>query len=290
MKQQINRVLYLFIFLIVAAHLPVFASNISISAEVTRSSIPFEEKDTLIVRLNWQGEPFLYQVDGIPLPELDKFEILGSSSAVSAKTDSAGNKLTGRTFMYVLQPVDYGTGIIKPLSLNAVNRVSQESHLLQTGRISVEIAKPVPREKESSDSTLAYILAFFGVLILAGAVIAVRRKNRHVEIQPTGMEKYIQDLETIRKETIADGKLFFSRLYRLLISYLEAEQGLSLTGKTGGEVIACVQKIDNDEIKATFIAWLERLHQEKYRPDAPSTDEVKDLYTAVKTFFEKNTV
>ncbi|MEZ5358465.1 MAG: hypothetical protein R3F48_06495 [Candidatus Zixiibacteriota bacterium] len=267
------------------------AGDISISAEVTQASIAFEAKDTLIVRLSWEGEPFLYQIDGVPMPVLDKFEVLGSSSAVSAGTDSSGKKMTGRTFTYVLQPVDYGTGIINELSLNAVNKVTEESHLLQTGRITVEIAKPVPREEvASSDNTVMFIIMFGFLLIFVGGGIVYLKKRKQPEPEAKGNEKYLNDLELIKRETVADGKLFFSRLYRLLHSYLENEQSLALSGKTGEEVISEVQTIENDEIKATFISWLERLHREKYRPDAPKSSEVDELYRAVKTFFEKSSV
>ncbi|MDD4050469.1 MAG: hypothetical protein PHR28_01040, partial [candidate division Zixibacteria bacterium] len=56
------------------------ATDISLAAEISRASIAFEEKDTLVVSLTWDGNPFQYQIDDFPIPAMEKFKILGSSS------------------------------------------------------------------------------------------------------------------------------------------------------------------------------------------------------------------
>ena len=54
------------------------------------------------------------------------------------------------------------------------------------------------------------------------------------------------------------------------------------------EVIRALDELDDeDEDKAPVRKWLERLQKEKYRPEAPTRDDIDGLYSAVHTFFEK---
>ncbi|MCK5127463.1 MAG: DUF4381 family protein [candidate division Zixibacteria bacterium] len=264
--------------------------NIGISAEVTSAEMAFEAKDTLVITLAWTGEPYLYSIDDFPIPALEKFQILGSSSMVSSQKDSSvtGGVVATRKFTYVLEPTDYGIGHIKPLSLSATNKVTGESFPLQTGQISISIAKPIPPKEKSSLKWIIVIITIAGHAIGLIVWLFIRKRKRRNTPAENPRRQYLDALEAVKKETVADRKRFFSRLYRVLIQYLENEQGLELSGKTGQEVIVVLQSIQDDHIKASFMAWLERLQQEKYRPDMPGVGEVEDMYKTVYTFFEKN--
>lgn len=264
------------------------AGEIGISAEITSASIAFEDKDTLIVSLTWQGEPFLYQVDQFPMPTLEKLEILGSSSSVSTAADSTveAGEITTRIFRYILKPTDFGTGVIDPLDITAKNRITEEMRELKTGRLTVEIAKPVPRPEIESDNIGLYIL--LAVVVVVGGVLAfvlVGRRRHRPEETPAD-RRYLGMLEEIKKETVADRKLFYSRLYRLLLAFLEKERGLDVSGKTGDEVIETVGGLEDDAEKASIIRWLTQAQTIKYRPDVPSAGDVENSYTAVYRFLE----
>jgi hypothetical protein len=266
------------------------AGNISISAEVTSASIPFEGKDTLVVRLTWEGEPFLYQVDDFPMPELEKFKILGSSSSVASSADSAvpAGQATMRTYKYVLEPTDFGTGIIKRLNLIAVNRLTEEKHDLQTGGLTVEIARPKPKPGGESGSLGIIIIIAAAVIVIVGAaaIVIIRKRKSGAGKQPDTGRRYLEALEEIKKETVADGKLFYSRLYRLLVQYLEKECGAKLSGCTGEEVLQEVALLDNESEKEKLSGWLDKALKVKFRPEAPSSGEIEDSYNAVHRFFE----
>ncbi len=266
------------------------AGNISISAEVTGASIPFEGRDTIIVRLAWEGEPFLYQVDDFPMPELEKFKILGSSSSVASSADSVvpSGQATMRTYKYVLEPTDFGTGVIKPLNLTATNRVTEEKHNLQTGRLTVEIARPTPKpDKESLISGIIIFIAAAVIIIVgAAAIIIIRKRKPGAGKEPDVGRRYLEALEEIKKETIADGKLFYSRLYRLLVQYLEKECGAKLSGCTGEEVLREVELLDNESERAKLSGWLDKALKVKFKPEELSSGEIEDTYNAVHKFFE----
>lgn len=277
--------------LIVLFSVSAYSANIGISAEISSGAIAFEQKDTLIVRLTWEGEPSLYQIDNFPMPELEKFQILGSSSTVLATPGDSisSQELTTRKFVYILEPTDYGTGIIHALSLNATNTITSEVQALQTSQLMVEIAKPVPKEEiEESDYTVLLIVIAV-VLIIAIVIITriniKRAKQRDAEAKVED-RFYINSLEEIKRDTVADKKLFYSRTYRLLINYLEKELSLEVSSKTGEEIIANAQQLDDSEGKTSLIAWLELMQKEKYSPVSPSPGEVEELYQKIYRFFE----
>jgi hypothetical protein len=269
-----------------AAH----ATDIGIAAEISRSSIAFEEKDTLVVSLTWDGNPFQYQIDDFPIPTLEKFEILGSSSQVASRPDPTrpGGEVTIRTFRYVLAPTNFGAGVINPLNLTATNRTTNDKQELKTGRLTVEIAKPLPVRKNSL-STLTIIASAGAVfsLGLAGFIVLRKRSARlRAAAQVPEDKPYFDALMDIKKETVADGKLFYSRLYRLLLQYMEKERNLPVSGKTGEEVLAQVGRLEDEQEKAALTGWLTRALEVKYRPDPPPPAEIEDAYAAVRRFFE----
>jgi hypothetical protein len=265
------------------------AGEIGISAEISKASIAFEDKDTLIVKLVWEGEPFLYQMDDFPMPTLEKMEILGSSSSVSTTIDSTieAGEITIRSFRYILQPIDYGTGVISPINLTAKNRVTGEAQDLQTGRLTIEISKPVPRPEPSSGNAAIYILIALVVVFGGGTAVylVILKRRRQAEDVPADLS-YVESLKEIKKESVADKKLFYSRLYRLLLNYLEKERGLAVSGKTGEEIIRIVGEIDDDAERANLMQWINRAQKVKYQPEAPSAGEVENSYNAVFRFFE----
>lgn len=270
----------------------VIASDISLSAEISRASIAYDEKDTLVVTLTWVGGPFQYLVDDFPMPTLEKFEILGSSSQVTSRPEPSRpeGEITTRTFRYVLSPTDYGTGIINPLNLTATNRTTNEKQELKTGRLTVEIAKPLPLERKSS-STATIVIAVGAVVILgiAGFILMRGRAARRLAAEAMPQEKpYVDALTDIKKETVADGKLFYSRLYRLLMQFLEKERRLAVSGKTGEEVLLLMERLENEPEKTAVGGWLKRALEMKYRPDPPPPAEIEDTFAAVKRFFESN--
>jgi hypothetical protein len=291
MRKKINTTAIFGTILLVLFSVSAYSGNIGISAEISNGTLAFEQKDTLIVRLTWEGKPSLYQIDNFPMPELDKFQILGSSSTVLATPgDSLSNQeLTTRKFVYILEPTDYGTGIIHALSLNATNTVTGEVQPLQTSQLMVEIAKPVPKEElEESDFTVLLII-IASVLIIGIAVITYINIKRSKERDATARVEdrfYIDSMEEIKRDTVADKKLFYSRTYRLLINYLEKELNLEVSSKTGEEIIANAQELDDSEDKTSLIAWLELIQKEKYSPVSPSPGEIEELYQKIYRFFE----
>lgn len=263
---------------------------ISIATEISQAAIPFEGKDTLTVSLTWAGEPFLYQIDDFPMPALEKMQIMGSSTSVSSAGDSTAESgtTTTRTYRYILQPTDYGTGVIEPLNITAKNRMSDESHELKTGRLTVEIAKPLPAEAASKNNIGILILAIALVMIFgAGAAIYIRiRRKQRESLNVVVDGHYCEALEAIKKEAVADRKLFYSRVYRLILNFLEKERSLDISGKTGEEVVTTVQGIEDETERQQITSWLRQAQKIKYQPESPSPGDVENSFDEIHKFFE----
>jgi hypothetical protein len=216
---------------------------------------------------------------------------LGSSSQVTSRPEPSRpeGEVTIRTFRYILSPTDYGTGVISPLNLTATNRITNEKQEMKTGRLTVEIAKPLPLEKKSS-STMAGVVVVAVFMMGVGGYMVMRRRAAlsHAAGQIPREKPYIEALADIKKETVADGKLFYSRLYRLLLQFLEKERRVAVSGKTGEEVLALVGRMDDEPEKAALSGWLARALEVKYRPDPPPPAEIEDAAAAVRRFFENN--
>lgn len=271
------------------------AGEISISAEVGRSSMAFEDRDTLTVVLQWDGGTDLYQVEEFPLPEMDKLEILGSSSSVSSEADasSSAGERTKRTFSYILGPTDYGPGVIRPIDFVVKNQQTGESHRLQTARMTIEIARPVAKTEARGDTSLM-VLLIGAVGAVCGAVLFYllrRGKSGGGPSEKRADEgKYLDLLAEIKKECVADGKLFYSRLYRLLVMYLEKEYKLEISGKTGEEVLGILDAMEPDEDRLQVRRFLNEALGAKFLPEDPGPGSITDTYNTVHDFFERKIV
>lgn len=270
------------------------AFGIGISAEIDKRQIPFEETVLLTVTVSWEGEQFLYQFDAFPMPELEMLEILSTSSSSSTRIGTADKtEETVQTYTYKLAPSNYGQGAIMPIKIVARHRETGTEYPLLTGRLEVTIDRPKPKEIETSDSGALWWVIIIVVVVTGGAtaaIIILKRKSRKAEHEKVPEQEYIDELTNIKRETVSDGKLFYSRLFRLLVRYLEAELDLSVSGKTGDEILAVVKELKNEETKLSLIVWLEKINRVKYSPSTPPAGDVEEMYSAVRYYLENKKV
>lgn len=262
------------------------AGDISISSALKQSSVPFDGTDTLEISIIWRGEPFQYVIDSFPLPALDKLQILGSSSSVSTSQGPSG-AVTSRLYRYILCPTDYGTGVIAPLNLTAKDRITGELFDLKTTRLTVEISKPTFKTKKEGISTALWVVLSAVVIMIGAAVLYILWRRRTAGSLVTPNMTYLESLDQIRRDAVADRKLFFSRLFRLLITFLEKEKGMVLSGKTGEEIVELIEKSKSDSDTPLLAGWLAKIQREKYLPEAPSSGEVETTYQEVRQFLER---
>lgn len=286
------KTIFAILFLLCLAIVDVAAADgtdLGLSAEISSATMPFEGRDTLVLSLSWQGEPFKYVLADLPIPSLENLQVLGSSSTVASSVDSTtGQEVTTRKYSYVLGATDFGTGVIDPMDVTVKNRLTGEDHKLSTGRLTIEIAKPVPLEDKGGISGVMYF-AIPLVIFLIGALIFFLVQARRKAAAPVKEEagQYPEQLEEIRRETIADAKLFYARIYRLLVKYVEQRHGLTLSGSTGEQVIAQISELDSEPDRERIAGWLKLALEKKFNPTAAHDTQAEDTYRQVKIFFEQ---
>ena len=125
--------------------------EISVSAEVDRTEMAYEETVTLTYLIEWE----VNSLDGSRLmftspPDLetDKFRIGKVSSKVSPGTRD-GKAIATRLFRYTLIPTGSGEGIIHPTDLTYIIVPDSIPGVLHTPRLTVRIAQPIPVSPES---------------------------------------------------------------------------------------------------------------------------------------------
>ena len=267
---------------------PVSADEISLSGGVDKTDVAFEDSLTLAVEIRWVGDISSYSFGLLPLPETENLQVVGTSSAISSSTEE-DRDITTRTFKYTLRPTGSGTGIIEPIVLNYVAWPDSIPGELTTQQFKIVIAAPVPIEEGGGMSAAAIvILAAFVVLAAAVGIVLWRRRLPKAEPVRTSEEKFLNEFAAVKNDAQSDRKLFFTKLYKLLVDYLSGEYKLDVTGKTTHLILERLNELDiPQERKKRIAAWLEQADKEKFAPGGGSPGDVLRLMTEIENFFEK---
>jgi hypothetical protein len=235
----------------------VTAGDINLSSHIDNTDIAFEEAVNFEVKLTWEGSLADYSFEILSLPETDKLKVVGTSSSISTE-EREGVDITIRSFKYSLEPTLSGTGIIKPLILRYVAMPDSIPGQLTTPEFKILIADPVPKEKTGGlSTTLIIVIGAIIIFVVIVTIIKSRRKTGTIEPQKSAEEIFIDTLEAILKESHSDRKQFFTRLYKLLVSYVESKYGISAGGKTTVAILNEIEALDIPlERKEKIIGYL----------------------------------
>jgi hypothetical protein len=265
------------------------AEAISLSAQVDKTEIPFEETVELRLEIKWQGGIGNYLFELLPLPETQNLKVLGSATAVSSTTEG-GQEVTTRSFRYTLSPTKAGLGVIEPIVLKYVSMPDSIPGELVSQRFQILIAKPVPREVKSGIGSYIWF-SVPAVIIIAGIVFwFIRRKKNKIpkEVPKSPEESALEELTIIKKDLQFDRKAFFTRLYKLIIMYLENKYRLESAGKSAENIMAELEGLDmpagdKDKVKG----WLTIAEKEKYAPMGGSPGDILRLSAELESFWGK---
>lgn len=264
-------------------------SEISFSAELSKADIKFEDTTDLNITVKWWGDKSRYIFEAFPLPETQNLQVQGTSTAISSGTEE-GKQYVSRTYKYTFKPTDAGVGAIEPITLKYIEMPDSVPGQLTTQRFQVLIAAPkiVPKEDEST-SNLFYII---GGIILLGAVVVIiifiRAGNKKPkEIKKSPEEIYLDELAETKKETGTERKLFYSRLYKLLVGYIAEKYEIGTIGRTTQDIAEDLENSDIEiEHKEKLKAWLILADKEKYAPHAGEPGDTIRLTTEMEKYFQ----
>ena len=288
-KIKIKKVIFslLILFIITAGN--IFGSEISLTGAVDKTDIAFEDSVTMTVEIKWLGDIDSYVFQILPLPDAENLKVTGTSSSISSKTVE-GQGITVRTFKYVLRPTGHGTGTIDPVVLDYVALPDSATGQLSTQQFDILIAAPIPRGTETNLPLFAKILIFIAAIIIVIIIVYIIRRKKATDIEPvkTAEEEFLEGLESAKKESQNDRKQFFTRLHKLLITFMENKYNLNLSGKTTPLIIEEIVAVEMPELRKEKIGqWLTQADREKFAPGTGSPGDVLRLATEIdKTFRE----
>jgi len=266
------------------------ASNLTLSASIDKTDIPYEGEVTLSVEINWRGTLEDYSFGLMPLPETDKFKVAGTSSSISTEEDSLGQDITIRQFKYTLKPVEFGIATIYPITLDYTAFPDSIPGQLTTQQFKVNIDRPIPKEEKSQSNTGLYLLIILGAAIVIAVpsvyFIFIRKKEiPEPELSPE--KRFIEDFRDVKKESINDRRQFFARLHKTIVSYFSQKYDINPTGKTAAVII---EELKEREIPETELArpadWLTIAETEKYAPTKGEPGDLLRLAAEIEAHFE----
>lgn len=282
---RIRQLFFIYIILLFPALSLNAGENISLSAALDRFDIPFEETVELKLEIKWRGDITSYAFEVLPLPVLENLKVLGTSTAISSGEEN-GAEITTRTFKYRLKPTGSGIGTIEPIVLQCISMPDSIPGELSTQILKVNIAEPIPVEKESGLSLYLYFM--IASLMIAAVVIIVLKKKNKPDVEPVKTpEAYFFDtLAQIKAENQSDRKMFFTKLHAALAEYIKLKYSIETSGQTAVIISGHLEKLEislNEKEKIS--GWLIRAEKEKYAPFGGEPGDIIRLISELENFF-----
>ncbi len=282
---RIRRLYFLYILLLFPALSLNAGENISLSAALDKIDIQYEETVELKLEIKWQGDITSYAFEVIPLPELENLKVLGTSSAISSGKEN-GNEITTRTFKYTLKPTGAGIGTINPITLQSVSMPDSIPGHLSTQLMKVNIAKPIPVEKESGVQIYLYLMV--AALMIATVVIVVLKKRKGPDVEPikSPEEYFIDTLAQIKANSQSDRTLFFTKLHAALTDYIKLKYNIEISGQNAEKISGQIDKLEiSANYKEKISGWLIQSEKEKYAPFGGEPGDIIRLISELDNFF-----
>ena len=264
------------------------SAEISVSQNLSKTDIAFEDTTVFEIVLQWDGPQSAYRFDKPLNPLIELMRVKGFSSSISSTGTGADEKTTKR-YHYVLVPTQSGTGHIAPVDISYLIWPDSTPGQLTTEPMSVQIAKPVAKPEKAARFPWLYIA--LAVVVLGGAVTAVvfiRRPKVAVEPSHKPEENVIAGLDKLKAEAGSDFKRFQSGLHTLLVTYLKEKYQFE-TGQLDERTIESSllgTKLSESQQKS-LAQWIINAERDKFRPVSPSPGETVRLESEIRAFFQK---
>jgi len=274
-------------FLLVGQLQIVAADEISLSSSLDKSDIAFEDSITLKVEIEWPGDLRNYTFELLPLPETSNLKVIGTSSTIASQEKNR-TEVTVRTFKYNFRPTLAGVGKIEPIDVKYISWPDSIPGFLTTQAYQILIAEPLPPPEPFSLKPLIIIIV--GAVIIIGVVlfILLGRKKKEVVVVRSAEEEFIDGLAIIKKESQGDRKVFFTRLYKVLVEYIERKYSIKVAGLSSAVMLGQLEtKNLFPELKEPLTAWVKQAETEKYAPVGGTPGDIIRLISELEDFFQK---
>ena len=292
-----NKLLYICftLFFIIYQDLPAVQeeknSQITISASVTQTQVPFNRTLTLTVTISWIGSSQRYDSINFDNPAFTNFEIVGTSTTSRTETDQVF-----KDYSYTLKPVELGMGYIESVVVKVRDNILDKEETLVTQRIPVEVIDPVPEPGEKNYNWLIYTLIFMVVVFGMGWVFWRKKRNRNQEAEQEPQQPiellYLNELKeqfNLDQPNLSED---FTKLSKLFRRYLTEGFGIRALEATTDELGRALSDTPLEENQITSIREiLIRSDEIKFSGVNGSPEELNRFYTLfegiIETFLRK---
>ena len=176
MKVAFKTARYALILAIVAFPALLWGSDLSLSAELDKTDIKFDETVSLTIQVKWTGNLQDYGFKIFSLPKTDRLEVLGTTSKIASNIEN-GAEVTTRTYKYTFKPTEAGQGVIYPITLDYVAMPDSIPGQLETQQFSVLIAKPVAVKQAEGTHIVWYVVIGLFLIFSGAGVFIILRPN-----------------------------------------------------------------------------------------------------------------
>jgi hypothetical protein len=287
MSKKISAVPLISIVLIAVIFAGASGKEISLSARLDKTEMPFEATAEVILEIKWVGGMGDYLFEALPLPSARGLKIQGTTSSISSFSEN-GVDYTVRLFKYTLKPTMAGTGVIEPFVLKYAAMPDSIPGELTSQSFQIAIAQPLPPKKKSNWAF--FILLGCGLIILAGSSLYIykrAKKNRiPKETVKSPEEIFLDELAVLKKDAQIDRKLFFTHLYKSLLTFAENKYGVVVRGRSTSDILAELPTKEIAlEMSERLSEWLTLADKEKYAPSGGAPGDVIRLISELEKYF-----
>jgi hypothetical protein len=268
---------------------PAGRASISVSQSVDRTDMAFEDTANFRVVVTWDGPVYAYRFDKAFRLQSDRMKIARFSSSVRS-TGTGPSEVTTKVFDYQLAPSLSGIATVQPMVIEYVTWPDSTVGQLATDVVTIAVADPVPaatRDKGGFDGGWIALIVV-GVLGLVFGLYAAFKPKAKKEIIKSPAEAFLEQLESVRKESGMDLKRFQTGVSRCLTSYIQTRYSVDLTGHAASQAAIELERVEpNQTVREALGGWLARAEREKFSPIAAAPGEVTRLESEIRSFFER---
>ncbi|MCD6250566.1 MAG: hypothetical protein J7J98_09575 [candidate division Zixibacteria bacterium] len=249
----------------------------------------FEDTVNFQISVIWDGPAYDYRFDKPFRVQADRMKVTRFSSTVRSSGSGPDEKTT-KFFEYQLTPLLSGMATIEALNIEYVTWPDSLTGIMVTDPVSISIRKPLPPKlsEENVMNSGWWAVIAVGLIGLGFGLYSIFKRKTSVEKVQSAREKFLEELDEVKRESGSDLKKFQTGLYGSLTSYFETKYGLKIDNQTADLIASELDQIEPDQtVNRTLADWLIRAEKEKYAPLTTSPGEVTRLASEIKQFFER---
>lgn len=265
------------------------ADGISVSQSLDKPDIDFTDSVTLEITLQWDGPQTAYLFDRHLSPVMTGLKVKRFASSIGSSV-RAGNEVTTKQYLFVLEPTTSGLATIEPVTIDYVSWPDSLPGRLITGALTVTIALRRIETKPETSLWWAWVLG--GLVLAIGAAIGIpafiRRSRPAVTLDKSPRDELLDSLSEARARARGDLKRFQNDVHKILVAFLRNQYNIDAMKLEPDAVSAQLKSAGVAAEKADKVCeWLVKAQKDKYSPVTGSPGEAVRLQTELAEFFER---